>query len=540
MGYDVLLLHPPAFPDVRERPRFLGPVARTVEEGSGQFAIPPIGLLSIADYLDRNGYRVLVDNLAERVSLDPSFDLRDHLRREEAAVCGVDLHWILHAYGALAIARLCKELHPSSLVVMGGLTATIFHMEIIEKYSYVDAVLRGEAEAPFLELMDALEGGRPLDGVPNITMRTRGGRIVVGRLMAPPPDLDPFEFTRLDLLRPGTLLLSGGTPSSSPHWQLPVARGCPFNCRACGGSSYTYSSYFGRSRPAFRSPRRLAEDLSRLRERGIRVVFLFQDPRIGGRKYWEELFAVLRREGAALDHVTLELFWPADEEYFMSISRIPTSVSLTISPESGSERVRAAHGRGYSNAQLLRTVELSQKYRTPLLVFFMVALGHEDRDTIRETWDLWERILETAEEAGGGRGRSVVGFGFGPMVMLDPGSPAFDRPEEYGYRVIHRTLEEHVNALSMPSWHQWFNYENESLSSRAIAELALDSIERAAHVRERHGIYDRLTALVERLQLKVVRLAMEEVDKILEKGGGWEELRELHSELRRRFRLRSL
>jgi hypothetical protein len=51
MGYDVVLIHPPAIYDFREKAIFPGPIAYTVGESTEQFMIPPVGMLSIADYL---------------------------------------------------------------------------------------------------------------------------------------------------------------------------------------------------------------------------------------------------------------------------------------------------------------------------------------------------------------------------------------------------------------------------------------------------------------------------------------------------------
>jgi radical SAM superfamily enzyme YgiQ (UPF0313 family) len=58
---------------------------------------------------------------------------------------------------AIEIARLCKKLHPDSIVVLGGLTSTVFHEEIIRKHEFIDAVIKGEAEKPFVSFMEMLD-----------------------------------------------------------------------------------------------------------------------------------------------------------------------------------------------------------------------------------------------------------------------------------------------------------------------------------------------------------------------------------------------
>jgi B12-binding domain/radical SAM domain protein len=515
MGYDVVFLHPPSILDFRSRPYFPGPLAYTVTESTHQFIIPPIGMLSIADYLDRHGYKLYIDNIGERMLQDSSFNVQHYLEKIEANVFAIDLHWIVHAHGAINLARICKTIHPDSLIVLGGLTATRFHGEVIEKYPFIDVVVRGEAEEPFLKLMESIDKKGNVERVPNTTYRV-GSRIRVEPLTQPTDTLDKYEFTRLDLLKPKTLIFSANKPPYCAFWQIPICRGCIYNCATCGGSAHSYRKYLGRWTPSFRSPEKIVEDLDKLAEQGVKTVFLFQDPRMGGRRYWERLFKTLMTEGVAVDHITLELFEPADEEYINIVSKLGTSVTLTISPESGSEYVRRNHGRGYTNQQLFDTIEKCQKYHIPILVFFMIALAYEDRETIKETWKIWEKISIMDKEARSEKHPLTVGYGFGQMIFMDPGSLAFDNPLNYGYRLVYRTLEEHVNAMSLPSWHQWINYETASLDCRAIAELMLDSLEYSISLREKFGIYSRLDALYERLFfVDVSRLVVRKIDEIM-------------------------
>jgi len=495
MARDVVLVHPPAIFDFRKRPLFPGPIAYTVSESGSQFVIPPVGMLSIADFLDRNGYRVAVDNLGDRMSVDPHFDPEDYIARTEARVYGVDLHWCVHSQGAIEVARLCKRLHPGSLVVLGGLTATRFHDEIVSKYEFVDAVIRGEAEEPFLRFMANLDAKGEMVASANMTYRVEG-KLRCEPLMKPQQDIDGFEFTRLDLLEPKGAVSGGSLP---PRWSVPVCRGCVYNCATCGGSAYSYRKYLGREKPGFRSPKKIAEDLQRLSEQGVRLAFLFQDPRMGGSKYREELVTTLRREMPQLDSLTMELFQPADQDYVRELSTLGVHVTLTISPESGADSTRNAHGRAYNNESLLRTIQNCKEYGVHLMVFFMAALANETPATLEETWKLWERIYSECEEPREGGGPTAI-HSFGPMVLLDPGSLAFDFPEQHGYKLLSRSLEDYVKAVDKPSWHQWISYETNTMSREDIVRLIIDSTEKSVEVWERHGVYARPRAALERLR----------------------------------------
>ncbi len=466
MDYDAILIHPPAIHDFRKKAIFPGPIAYTVGGSTVQFIMPPVGMLSIADYLSRHGYNVVVDNIGERMISSASFDVEKYIRNLSAKVYSIGLHWCVHSQGAIEIARLCKKHHPDAMVVIGGLTATVFGEEIVRKYKFVDAVIRGEAEKPFLSLMRALEDDKPLDAVPNLTFRDGAGGITSVPLMKPDDDLDEYEFTRLDLLKPNRSIFP---PGMLPSWVIPVCRGCLHNCVSCGGSAYSYRTYLGRAHPAFRSPEKIAEDLRKLSAQGVQLVFLFQDPRMGGKEYWTRLLRTLQQEKIQLKQLTMELFTPADEEFMQELAKIDTHVALTISPESGVDSVRGAHGRKYTNEDMFKTIELCKKYGITLGSFSMIALANDTAETIKQTWNGWEHIcsLNRIDHA-------PVDYAFGPMILLDPGSLAFDRSTSYGYRLVFKNLEDYIKGMSLPSWHQWISYETKFLNRDEITKLTIE------------------------------------------------------------------
>ena len=74
------------------------------------------------------------------------------------AAFGIDLHWLPHAHGALAVAEMVKRHHPDTPIIFGGFSATYFHEELI-RYPFVDFVIRGDsAEEPLRQLMAHLTG----------------------------------------------------------------------------------------------------------------------------------------------------------------------------------------------------------------------------------------------------------------------------------------------------------------------------------------------------------------------------------------------
>jgi len=112
-----------------------------------------------------------------------------------------------------------------------------------------------------------------------------------------------------------------------------------------------------------------------------------------------------------------------------------------------------------------------------------------------------------------GKDKAPVHYGYGPMILLDPGSRAFDAPASYGYRLRFKNLEDYINGLSLPSWHQWISYETKSLNRDSITKLIIDSIERSIYLREKYGSYSNAEADTARLYYIVAnKLAIDMVD----------------------------
>lgn len=510
-SYDVILIHPPAIYDFRTKPIFHGPLGGSVEQI--QFNKVPIGMLSIAEYLDRHGYRVIVDNLGDRMIHTPGFNPEEHLRQIDAPVIGIGLNFQQHAQGAIEVARRCKELHPASTVVMGGLTATRFHEEILRTYPFVDAVIRAEGEKALMQLVRTLENQGRLGEVPNLTYRSEGGTVASTPLGPASRDLDEFEYTRFDLLEPKTSVYP---PQAPPRYNLALCRGCVYNCAICGGSAYTYKTYLGMERPAFRSPAKVVGDIRRLKEQGISFIGLFQDARMGGKRYWQELFEGLAAESAGIDRLSLDMLVPADEEFIKAAANIGPQVVLHLCPDTGCEEVRRRLGRPYGNRELMECIRLCHKYHLPVTTFFSAGLAGETPENVKQTWDLWEALMDLDRQSLK-TGDLKIPHG-GPItgpIVLDPGSLAFDHPERHGYRLRYKTLEGYIEGLSQPSWHQWLNYTTENLDDAALVDLVLTTVEFSIDQREKSGLYSYFQAAAERLRTEADRVLVGEINQIM-------------------------
>ena len=156
---DLVFLHAPSVYDFRKHSILYGPVSDLVPS-TPVFEMYPIGFTTMAEYLERNGLRVRIVNLAVRMLNDENFDPEALVKALNPAAFGIDLHWLPHAHGALAVAEMVKRHHPDTPIIFGGFSSTYFHEELI-RYPFVDYVIRGDsAEEPLRQLMAHLTGAQ--------------------------------------------------------------------------------------------------------------------------------------------------------------------------------------------------------------------------------------------------------------------------------------------------------------------------------------------------------------------------------------------
>ena len=512
--FDVVLIHPPSVTYFQKRPFLPGPLHRTVPIYTPLFIMFPIGMLSIASYLEERGIKVKIINLAEKMLIERDLDLKAYLNSIKSEIYGIGLHWVVHTQGAIEVAKLCKLLHPDSTVVLGGLTATCFADEIVREFDFIDCVIRGEAEYPLYKLITNIKRFGRLEAflkTPSLTFKDPDGKVATTKTCNVIGNLDSLNFTRLDLVEPHlrtiTSPLTGGT-----LWNLPFYRGCTLNCATCGGSRYAYSRLMKRRRIAPRSPERLLEDFMTLDEMGIKSIFLFQDPRFCGKAYLDKLFNVFKDvKWSSIRNVGIELFFPASKSYLERLKscKMAENIGLSISPESASDKVRRIHGRIYTTDELLETVYNAKRLGLPIGVFFMLTLGFEDKNTLKDMLLLWKKLLSLNKEKTKDSGEISVDFG--PMLLLDPCSPAFDNPEKYGYKLIFKRLKDYYAAMNLPHWSLWISYETKNFSRLEISKIILDFWEALANIKWKLGLITRGKKELETFIVNFERAALQDV-----------------------------
>lgn len=490
----------------------------------------PVGFTSIAEYLEKAGYRVRIVNLAARMLMDSNFSVDRMLKKLKAPVFGIDLHWLPHCHGAIEVARLVKRYHPEAKVVMGGLSASYYHRELLE-YPEIDFVVRGDStEKPLLQLMDSVNGKKDIVSVPNLTWRDEQGNIQENPFSHVPDDLSDVMIDYYDNTVRSIFRYRDFARNFVPFkgWlKYPISavitcRGCTHNCVICGGSAFGYRQVCNRERTVYRSPEAVVHDVKRISRFTRGPIFLLGDIRQPGEDYAEQLLRLLKKENNK-NQLILEIFTPASQGFLRQMGEACPNFSLQISPESHDPEVRRASGKHYSSEDLENTLTYALDAGCSKLdLFYMIGVPKQTPESVMGTIDYSGPLLKDL-----GKDLRFSCF-ISPLApFLDPGSLAFEQPERHGYRSLYRTLEEHREALLAPSWKYTLSYETEWMTRDQIADASYEAGRRLNQMKAQYGLISEKTAELTERRIERALNMMRTIDDITAKADGADRSRQL-------------
>jgi len=477
---DLFLLHAPSVYDFRERDDMLFAYLSDSDSVNvtSVYEMYPIGWFSIKQRLADHGFDTKIVNVASLMLMHPDLDVKQLLGRLEAPVFGFDLHWMTQCHGAIELAAALKEVHPEALTIFGGISATYYADQLIE-YPSVDVVVQGyDTLEPVTELVSRVrQGSRDFRSIPNLLYKAGGEVQATGFTHKPATKYNDAQGD-WSYYRDAT---SAGPSVSKLIMTLPNT-GCVHDCGWCGGSKFAYRNIMGVQKTLIQKDNDLViEELRTMREAAKHTsIYALQCYSENKGRLHAYLDAV---KEVGYSSVSFEQFvlTPADTLKKMGES---TSAYIMLSPESHDPKISKAAGRGtYTMEQMENWIPRALDAGVKgVMIWFFIGMPYQDRQSVMDTIAYSERLIR---KFGGWAALPLIC----PMVpFLDPGCRFFEQPEQHGYRIFHRTLEDHRRALVEPLWHRRLNYETKWLDRRQLQDVSYEAISRLVEIKGEYGV----------------------------------------------------
>ena len=356
-------------------------------EADRDWALSAVGPSCLGAWLREHGHE------AELIVAERDADvaaIRELVVAEEPDLIGVSMTTRQWLRGREVVAGLAPRPAP---VIAGGLHPT-FRPDSVLAAPGFDAVCLGEGERAILEVVEALEAGRALDGIDNV--RTGPAPAKLGEPVSP---LDRLPWMARDLLRepPGVVNVS-------------TQRGCPFPCTYC--AARMLDALYGDGRYGRRrSVEHVVGELQALREGGACYV-VFLDDTFTLNPPWLRAYLPVHGEQVRMPfslHARVETMTDALLELLAEAG----CDQITYGVESGSERVRReVMKRPVENARIVDVFERTKAAGIRVTSNYMLGLPDERPEDLDATFELHQRLDPDA---------------FGYFVFYPyPGTPLFE------------------------------------------------------------------------------------------------------------------
>ena len=225
--------------------------------------MPNGALASLAGNLDAAHEVAIADLILAQSSVRRTVEqlVRDH----QPDIVGLSVMTFQRST-ARRVISLVRALRPTTFIVVGGYDPSLAPEAWTNPAIGVDAIVRGEGELTFRELVRAVAAGAPLDCVDGLWYRDRGGF-----RQTRPRAVTSIENGTVAPPRREARVLTGYTILGRQVDVVETSRGCTFDCSFC-------SIIEMRGRNFHRFPiSRVIDDIADARTRGARAIFLVDD-----------------------------------------------------------------------------------------------------------------------------------------------------------------------------------------------------------------------------------------------------------------------
>ena len=336
--------------------------------------MPPLGLASIAAYMEQRGSEVDIIDCYARPDSDRA--IRDYLLAEKPAFIGLSCTTSSFLDG-IRIAEMAREAVPGIRTVFGGPHVSALKEQLFANFPAMDFAVIGEGEETMEEL--ARSGLDDPAAVKGIIYR-RGGEVSFTGYRDKGLVLDELPFPAYEKLAgfPASYMLPIFNYPKTPNTSCISSRGCPYSCSYCDRSVFRRSFRYN-------SAIYLYEHLRYLKERfGIRHINFYDDQFTFNRQRVEEFTGMMIDRpldmtfncAVRAEHIDREL---------LTRMRSAGCWMMSLGIESGDEELLAQHRQNADLSHLAEKIRLIKGAGIRTKGLLMMGLPGETEESIRRS-----------------------------------------------------------------------------------------------------------------------------------------------------------
>ena len=294
-------------------------------------------------------------------------------------------------YAAERVLQIASRVAPGAVRVLGGIHGTFMYGQVLHEAPWIDAIVRGEGEEIFRELVRAVDEGRWPAARATIKglAYAEGGRAIATPAAPTVRDIDAIgpDWSILDWPRYTYIPL--GTRVAIPS----MARGCPFSCSFCSQWKF-WRDY------RVREPAKVVDEIEGLaRDHGVGFFILAdEEPTINRRKFTE--FCELLIERGLPDTVKWGINTRVTDvmrdKDLLPLWRRAGLVHVSLGTEAAAQLKLDLFHKETTVAQNKEAIRLLREADIFTEAQFIVGLENETPETLEETyrmaWD-WQPDL---------------------------------------------------------------------------------------------------------------------------------------------------
>ncbi len=339
---------------------------------------PPAWVAYLTGYLKAGGYTdvTFVDAMTHHLDED---QVRARITELQPDIVGCTA--ITPAiYKAERLLQVAREVKTDCVTVLGGIHGTFMYPQVLKEAPWIDAVVRGEGEQVFLNLVQAVDDGRfaaDRGCVKGIAYADGEGKVIATPAEPPIQDLDRITPDWSILEWDKYIYIPMNRRVAIPNF----ARGCPFTCSFCSQWKF-WRDY------RIRDPKAVVDEIETLVKNHDVGFFILADeePTIHRRKFIQFCELLIERKLDVLWGINTRVTDILRDEKLLPMFRKAGLIHVSLGTEAAAQLKLDRFNKETTIAHNKKAIQLLKDAGIVTEAQFIVGLENETAETLEETY----------------------------------------------------------------------------------------------------------------------------------------------------------